>query len=73
MYPVGFSQWKFLAFATQIINNVSSDPVRELMLPVAEKLKRQTDKAYKEEDRLRTHPDDVDEGAVAEVSIGFSM
>lgn len=56
-----------LAFAQQTIVHVTSDPVKELMLPVAEKLRHQTEQAFKEEDRLRTHPEEVDEGAVAEV------
>lgn len=56
------------AFAQQIIPHVTSDPVKDFILPVAEKLRYQSEQAFKEEDRLRTHPEEVDEGAVAEVS-----
>ncbi|ULT90420.1 hypothetical protein L3Y34_008632 [Caenorhabditis briggsae] len=53
-------------FAVQIIQNVTSDPVREFVLPIAERLRRMSEKAYKEEEHMRTHPDDADEGTVAE-------
>lgn len=57
------------AFAQQILIHVTSDPVREFMLPVARKLQIHAERAYKEEDRLRTHPEEVDEGIVAEVRL----
>ncbi|CAB3399073.1 unnamed protein product [Caenorhabditis bovis] len=53
-------------FAVQIIQNVTCDPVREYILPIAERLRRMSEKAYKEEEHTRTHPDDADEGTVAE-------
>ncbi|CAI5451931.1 unnamed protein product [Caenorhabditis angaria] len=53
-------------FAVQIIQNVTCDPVREFILPIAERLRRMSEKAYKEEEHMRTHPDDADEGTVAE-------
>lgn len=30
-----------------------------------------SEKAYKEEEHMRTHPDDADEGTVAEVCVKF--
>ncbi len=54
-------------YAVQIVANVTCDPVKEYLLPVAERLRRMADVAFKEEERLRTHPDDADEGTVAEV------
>ncbi|CAI4225083.1 unnamed protein product [Auanema sp. JU1783] len=53
-------------FAVQIIQNVTCDPVKEFMLPIAERLRRMSERAYKEEEHMRTHPDDADEGTVAE-------
>ncbi|CAD6199567.1 unnamed protein product [Caenorhabditis auriculariae] len=53
-------------YAVQIIQNVTSDPVREFILPIAERLRRMSEKAYKEEEHMRTHPDDADEGTVVE-------
>lgn len=68
---IGLDHAKWLcrvaSFASQVIANVTGDPTKELLLPIAEKIRLQTEKAYREEDRLRTHPDDTDEGAVAEV------
>lgn len=55
-----------LVFAVQVIQHVTCDPVKEYLLPVAEKLRVLAEKAYKEEERMRTHPDDTDEGTVAE-------
>lgn len=37
------------------------------MLPVAERLRRLAEKAFKDEEHMRTHPDDADEGTVVEV------
>ncbi|CAJ0957143.1 unnamed protein product, partial [Mesorhabditis belari] len=53
-------------FAVQIIHMVTCDPVKEFMLPIAERLRRIAEKAYKDEEHTRTHPDDADEGTVAE-------
>ncbi|VDN34602.1 unnamed protein product [Gongylonema pulchrum] len=53
-------------FSVQIIPYVSCDPVKDYMLPVAERLRRLAEKAYKDEEHMRTHPDDADEGTVAE-------
>ncbi|CAD5230370.1 unnamed protein product [Bursaphelenchus xylophilus] len=53
-------------FAVQIIQFVTCDPVKDYMLPIAERLRSLSEKAYKEEERMRTHPDDADEGTVAE-------
>lgn len=41
--------------------------VKDHMLPIAECLRCLAEKAYKEEEYMRTHPDDADEGTVAEV------
>lgn len=55
-----------LVFAVQIIQNVTNDPVKDYMLPIAELLRRMAEKAFREEERIRTHPDDADENTVAE-------
>jgi len=47
---------------------VTCDPVKDYILPVTEKLRFKAEIAFREEDRLRTHPDEVDEGHIAEVS-----
>lgn len=57
---------KFIVFALQIIQNVTDDPVKDYMLPIAELLRRMAEKAFREEERIRTHPDDADENNVAE-------
>lgn len=54
-------------FSVQIIQYVTCDPVKDYMLPIAEKLRHLAEKAYKDEEHMRTHPDDADEGTVAEV------
>ncbi|CAJ0581879.1 unnamed protein product, partial [Mesorhabditis spiculigera] len=53
-------------FAVPIIQMVTCDPVKEFMLPIAERLRRIAERAYKDEEHMRTHPDDADEGTVAE-------
>uniref|UniRef100_A0AC34QR18 Ryanodine receptor n=1 Tax=Panagrolaimus sp. JU765 TaxID=591449 RepID=A0AC34QR18_9BILA len=53
-------------FAVPIIQHVTCDPVKDFLLPIAERLRKMAEKAYKEEERMRTHPDDADEGTVAE-------
>ena len=53
-------------FAVSIIQYVTCDPVKDFLLPVAEQLKAIAERAYKEEERGRTHPDEADEGTVAE-------
>ncbi|XGW02944.1 hypothetical protein V3C99_014731 [Haemonchus contortus] len=53
-------------FAVQIIQNVTCDPVKDYILPIAERLRRMSEKAFREEEHMRTHPDDADEGTVAE-------
>ncbi|KAL4003146.1 RIH domain family protein [Acanthocheilonema viteae] len=53
-------------FSVQIIPYVSYDVVKDYMLPVAERLRRLAEKAYREEEHIRTHPDNADEGTVAE-------
>lgn len=55
-------------FAVQLIQYVTCDPVRDHMLPVAEHLRRMAEKAYADEERMRTHPDEADDATVAEVS-----
>lgn len=55
-------------FAVQIIPHVTCDPVKDYLLPIADKLRRLAEKAYKEEERLRSHPDNADEGGVTEVT-----
>ena len=54
--------WMCLVFAVQIVQHVTCDPVKEHMLPVGEKLRIMAEKAYKQEEHMRTHPDDTDEG-----------
>lgn len=53
-------------FAVQIILHVTCDPVKDFLLPIAERLRRLSERAYKEEEHMRTHPDDADEGSVSE-------
>ncbi|KAI6242082.1 Ryanodine receptor 1 [Aphelenchoides fujianensis] len=53
-------------FAVPVITAVTCDPVKDYLLPVAERLRFLAEKAYKEEERMRTHPDEADEGTVAE-------
>ncbi|MCP9259461.1 Ryanodine receptor 44F [Dirofilaria immitis] len=53
-------------FSVQIIPYVSCDMVKDYILPVAERLRRLAEKAYKEEEHMRTHPDDANEGTIAE-------
>ncbi|KAI6237110.1 hypothetical protein M3Y95_00230500 [Aphelenchoides besseyi] len=53
-------------FAVQVIQYVTCDPVKDYLLPVAERLRMTAEKAYKEEERMRIHPDEADEGTVAE-------
>uniref|UniRef100_A0A158P902 Ryanodine receptor 44F n=1 Tax=Angiostrongylus cantonensis TaxID=6313 RepID=A0A158P902_ANGCA len=55
-----------IVFAVQIIQNVTCDPVKDHILPIAERLRRMSEKAFREEEHMRTHPDDADEGTVAE-------
>ena len=68
---IGFQEAPWLcrvaSFTTQIINHVTSDPVKELMLPICEQLKASSEGAWREEERARTHPDETDEASVAEV------
>uniref|UniRef100_A0A0N4ZPH7 Ryanodine receptor 44F n=1 Tax=Parastrongyloides trichosuri TaxID=131310 RepID=A0A0N4ZPH7_PARTI len=61
-------QWlcRVTYFAVPIIQHVTCDPVKEYLLPIAEKLCTAAELSYKEEERMRTHPDDADEGTVAE-------
>ncbi|VDM96771.1 unnamed protein product [Thelazia callipaeda] len=54
------------SYSVQIIPYVNCDLVKDYMLPIAERLKRLSEKAYKDEEHMRTHPDDADEGTVAE-------
>lgn len=56
--------------AVPLIQCVTNEPVREHMLPVAEHLKRMAERAYAEEERMRTHPDEADDATVAEASEG---
>uniref|UniRef100_A0A0N5AR96 Ryanodine receptor n=1 Tax=Syphacia muris TaxID=451379 RepID=A0A0N5AR96_9BILA len=69
-YHIGIESATWLCrvnyFSVQIIQYVTCDPVKEYMLPIAEKLRLFAEKAYKDEEHMRTHPDDVDEGTVAE-------
>lgn len=60
-------------FAVQIIQHVTCDPVKDFLLPIAERLRRIAEKAYKDEEHMRTHPDDADEGTVAEVSLRSTL
>lgn len=62
------AQWlcRVTYFAVPIIQHVTCDPVKEYLLPIAEKLCTAAELSYKEEERMRTHPDDADEGTVAE-------
>uniref|UniRef100_A0A914NZ02 RyR/IP3R Homology associated domain-containing protein n=1 Tax=Panagrolaimus davidi TaxID=227884 RepID=A0A914NZ02_9BILA len=57
---------KLQIFAVPLIQHVTCDPVKDYLLPIAERLRKMAEKAYKEEERQRTHPDDADEGTVAE-------
>lgn len=52
--------------AVPLIQFVSCDPVKDYLLPVAEHLRNMAEKAYIEEERMRTHPDEADDAAVAE-------
>uniref|UniRef100_A0A914KKN4 Uncharacterized protein n=1 Tax=Meloidogyne incognita TaxID=6306 RepID=A0A914KKN4_MELIC len=52
--------------AVPLIQFVSCDPVKDYLLPVAEHLRNMAEKAYTEEERMRTHPDEADDAAVAE-------
>lgn len=36
------------------------------MLPIAERIRYMAEEAYREEERMRTHPDDADESTVSE-------
>lgn len=54
-------------FSVQIIPYVSCDVVKDYMLPVAERLRHLAEKAFKEEEHMRIHPEVADEGTVAEV------
>ncbi|CAG9530378.1 unnamed protein product [Cercopithifilaria johnstoni] len=53
-------------FSVQIIPYVNCDVVKDYILPVTERLRRLAEKAYREEEHTRTHPDDANEGTVAE-------
>lgn len=66
LIPDLFNQLNCLVFAVQVIQHVTCDPVKVYLLPVAERLRYLAEKAYKEEERMRTHPDETDEGTVAE-------
>jgi hypothetical protein len=46
---------------------VTCDPVKDFLLPVAEHLRKMAEKAYAEEERMRTHPDEADDVTMAEV------
>uniref|UniRef100_A0A915MZX6 Uncharacterized protein n=1 Tax=Meloidogyne javanica TaxID=6303 RepID=A0A915MZX6_MELJA len=52
--------------AVPLIQFVSCDPVKDYLLPVAEHLRNMAEKAYTEEERMRTHPDEADDATVAE-------
>ncbi|KAL3078921.1 hypothetical protein niasHS_014703 [Heterodera schachtii] len=52
--------------AVPLIQYVTCDPVREQMLPVAEHLRQMAEKAFADEERMRTHPDEADDATVAE-------
>lgn len=39
------------------------------MLPIAERLRTLAERAYKDEEHLRTHPDDADESSISEVAL----
>lgn len=56
----------------QIIPHVTCDPVKDYLLPIAERLRKMAEIAYREEERMRTHPDDADEGTVVEVGLHLS-
>ena len=53
--------------AVPLIQYVTCDPVKDYLLPVAEHLRKMAEKAYAEEERMRTHPDEADDVTVAEV------
>ncbi|OUC45110.1 hypothetical protein D917_02014 [Trichinella nativa] len=54
-------------FITPMINYVTIEPVRDYLLPMAEKVRMQADLAFKEEEKHRMHPDVFDESTVIEV------
>lgn len=56
----------FLVFTVEIIQYVTCDPVKDYMLPIAERIRHMAEEAYREEERMRTHPDDADESTVSE-------
>jgi hypothetical protein len=56
-------------FVKQIISIVTSDPIPEFIAPTIAKQCICADEAFAMEERLRTHPDEVDENAVGEVGI----
>lgn len=60
-------------FSVQIVPYVSCDMVKDYILPVAERLRRLAEKAYKEEEYIRIHPDDANEGTVAEVNYKMTL
>ncbi|GMR59737.1 hypothetical protein PMAYCL1PPCAC_29932, partial [Pristionchus mayeri] len=53
-------------FSVPIIPNVTADPMKDHVLPIVDRIRRIAEKAFKEEEHMRTHPDDADEGTVAE-------
>uniref|UniRef100_A0A915J8H5 Ryanodine receptor n=1 Tax=Romanomermis culicivorax TaxID=13658 RepID=A0A915J8H5_ROMCU len=55
------------SFGQKIIAHVTCDPMKDYFLPVTQKLRAKAEYVFREEERLKTHPDDVDEGLVAEV------
>uniref|UniRef100_A0A914H250 Ryanodine receptor n=1 Tax=Globodera rostochiensis TaxID=31243 RepID=A0A914H250_GLORO len=52
--------------AVPLIQYVTCDPVRDHMLPVAEHLRKMAEKAFADEERMRTHPDEADDATIAE-------
>ncbi|KRX28175.1 Ryanodine receptor 44F [Trichinella nelsoni] len=54
-------------FITPMINYVTIEPVRDYLLPMAEKVRMQADLAFKEEEKHRMHPDVFDESTVIEL------
>lgn len=46
---------------------MNTDPIKDYIAPTVSKQRKNAEEAYALEERLKSHPDDVDENAVGEV------
>ncbi|VDP16147.1 unnamed protein product [Soboliphyme baturini] len=58
--------FRFTPSLQPMIPYVTIDPLNDYLLPIAAKIRRSAEQAFKEEERLRTHPETTDENAVIE-------